>query len=92
MLRNVQAHAARGDLSPTTVRYAYSVLRIALGRAMKLGYVSRNVATLVDPPAKAYHELGAVHGRAGEDAPGRHGQGPAQRAVSDSGRDRATAG
>ncbi len=48
---------ARGDLSPTTVRYAYSVLRIALGRALKQGKVARNVATLVDPPAKARHEL-----------------------------------
>jgi integrase len=44
-------------LSPTTVRYAYSVLRIALGRAMKAGTVARNVATLVDPPAKAPVEL-----------------------------------
>ena len=57
MLRNVPTHAARGDLSPTTVRHAYSVLRVALGRTLKLGYVSRSVATLVDPPAKAYHEL-----------------------------------
>jgi hypothetical protein len=37
----------------TTVRYAYSVLRIALGRALTSGYVSRNVATLTDPPRKA---------------------------------------
>jgi integrase len=48
---------ARGDLSSTTVRYAYSVLRIALGRAVKSGKVSRNVATLVDPPAKARVQL-----------------------------------
>ncbi len=47
----------RGDLSSTTVRYAYSVLRIALGRALKRGRVLRNVATLVDPPAKARREL-----------------------------------
>ena len=48
---------ARGDLSPTTVRYCYSILRIALGRALKEGKVLRNVATLVDPPAAARHEL-----------------------------------
>jgi integrase len=48
---------ARGDLSPTTVRYAYTVLRIALGRALKSGKVIRNVATLVDPPARARTEL-----------------------------------
>jgi integrase len=48
---------ARGDLSPTTVRYAYAVLRIALGRALKSGRVVRNVATLIDPPARVRHEL-----------------------------------
>jgi hypothetical protein len=48
---------ARGDLSPTTCRYAYAVLRIALGRALKSGKVLRNVATLVDPPARARREL-----------------------------------
>ena len=47
---------ARGTLSPTTVRYAYAVLRIALGRALKSGRVVRNVATLVDPPARVRHE------------------------------------
>jgi len=40
----------RGDLSSTTVRYAYAVLRIALARALKSGRVIRNVATLIDPP------------------------------------------
>jgi integrase len=48
---------ARGTLSPTTVRAAYAVLRIALGRALKQGRVMRNVATLVDPPQKAKVEL-----------------------------------
>ena len=47
---------ARGDLSPTTVRYAYAVVRIALGRALKSGRVVRNVATLVDPPARNRRE------------------------------------
>jgi integrase len=48
---------ARGTLSTTTIRYAHTVLRIALGRALKSGRVVRNVAALVDPPAKADHEL-----------------------------------
>jgi integrase len=43
----------RGDLSPTTVRYAYSVLRTALGYALRQGKVQRNVATLVDPPPRS---------------------------------------
>jgi integrase len=47
----------RGSLSTTTVRYAYAVLRIALGRALKSGKVVRNVATLVDPPATGKREL-----------------------------------
>lgn len=41
----------RRELSPTTKRYIYSVLRIALGRAVKVGKLHRNVAELVDPPA-----------------------------------------
>ena len=48
---------AENRLSPTTVRYIYTILRIALGRALKLGKVARNVATLIDPPAKARREM-----------------------------------
>lgn len=46
------ARTAAG-LSPRTVQYARAVLRRALGQAMKWGLVSRNVATLVDPPRSA---------------------------------------
>lgn len=44
-------------LSPTTVRGLRAVLRRALNRAMKLGYVHRNVATLVDLPKKERKEV-----------------------------------
>jgi integrase len=57
----------RGRLSPTTVRYAYTVLRIALGRALKSGRVLRNVATLATPPPRARlerHPLSADQARA----------------------------
>jgi integrase len=37
-------------LSPRTVQYIRAILRRALGQALKWGLVSRNVATLVDPP------------------------------------------
>jgi integrase len=47
----------RGPLSPTSVRYARTVLRIALGQALKSGLVVRNVAALVDAPPKAEHEI-----------------------------------
>jgi hypothetical protein len=36
---------------------AYTLLRIALGRAVKAGHVTPNVATLVDPPPKARDEM-----------------------------------
>jgi len=36
-------------LSPRSVNYIRTVLRIALNRAIRWGYVERNVATLVDP-------------------------------------------
>ncbi len=49
--------SARGTLSTTTVRYAHTVLRIALGRALKSGQVNRNVASLVDAPASTSVEL-----------------------------------
>ena len=52
----------RGTLSPTTVRYAHAVLRIALGRAMKSGKLPRNVATLTDPPARVDRELRPLTG------------------------------
>lgn len=48
MLRRLEAKG----LSPTTVRYAHAVLRIALNRAVKTGRAVRNVASLVEPPAR----------------------------------------
>lgn len=52
-VRAMLAALATTNLSPTTQRYAYSVLRIALGRAYKDEVILRNVAEMVDPPAKA---------------------------------------
>jgi integrase len=57
VVRMLAGLSARGTLSPTTVRYAYVVLRVALGRALKSGRVLRNVATLIHPPAKARREM-----------------------------------
>jgi integrase len=48
--------AARGDLSPTTVRYAYTVLRIALGEALRSKRVVRNVALEIRAPRAAAPE------------------------------------
>ncbi len=55
MLARLQG-ARRRELSATTRRYVYSVLRTALGRALRMGKVQRNVCTLLDPPAKVRHE------------------------------------
>lgn len=49
------AKGPRGDLSATTRRYVYSILRIALGEALRQERVHRNVATLVEAPPKGGH-------------------------------------
>lgn len=54
----------REELSPTTRRYVYSVLRIALGEAMRQERVHRNVATLVTPPMKAATVVSPLSGEA----------------------------
>ncbi len=76
MLSGLAVKGKRWPLSPTTVRYTYSVLRIALGRALKLGRVHRNVATLIDPPTKVRHELRPMDGPEVREFHGR-GRGPA---------------
>ncbi len=51
--QHVQAFMAKqtaSGLSSRTVQYHRAVLRHALGQALKWGLVTRNVATLVDPP------------------------------------------
>jgi integrase len=50
---------ARG-LSARTVEYALTVLRRALGHAVKLGLIQRNVALLVDPPRVVQKEMRAL--------------------------------
>ena len=45
------------ELSAKTVKYHLSVLRMALGQALKWGLVARNVAMLVDPPRVEKYEV-----------------------------------
>ena len=47
-------------LSPRTVQYLRAILRRALGQALKWGLVSRNVATLVDPPRIERKEMATL--------------------------------
>jgi integrase len=54
--RMVARLKARGDLSDTTIRYAYVVLRIALGEALRSKRVIRNVALEVRAPRAAQTE------------------------------------
>lgn len=52
------AHLSKaGRLSSTTQRYALVILRIALGRALKLGLIPRNPAAMVDAPSKGRPDL-----------------------------------
>lgn len=48
---------SRAGLSPRTCQHARAILRAALARALKWGYVSRNVAALVDSPRVVKHEI-----------------------------------
>lgn len=51
----VNSLTARG-LSPRTVRMAHGALRTCLNRAVMLGKITRNVATLVELPRNEHHE------------------------------------
>jgi integrase len=44
-------------LSARRVQYLHAVLRRALNRALKAGYIGRNVAVLVDPPRVPHKEI-----------------------------------
>jgi integrase len=62
MLAHLGEQTPRRRLSATTVKYAHTVLRSALARAVKTGRVHRNVATLVDVPSKVRHEMHPLEG------------------------------
>ena len=55
-LRERGGAGGRG-LSPRTVQYTRATLRRALGQALKWGLVTRNVATLVEPPKSQRAEV-----------------------------------
>ena len=46
-----------GNLSPTTVAHMHTVLHTALERAVRWGYVARNVVALADRPRMAHAEM-----------------------------------
>ena len=46
----IAALRRKDHLSDRTVQLAYRILSVALNRAVKFGYITRNVATLVDTP------------------------------------------
>jgi len=50
LLKTGRRNGKGGGLSPTSVRYVHRVLHKALGDAHRKGLVSRNVATMADPP------------------------------------------
>lgn len=59
-INELPSRGSRGaPLTPRTVRYVHAILRAALTRALKLGKVSRNVASLVDLPKQPRREMKA---------------------------------
>lgn len=56
-LQRLYADKLESGLSPTSVRHLHAILHRALGRAARWGVVPRNVASLVDPPPMAHHEM-----------------------------------
>jgi integrase len=48
------------ELSAKTIKYHLSILRMALGQALKWNLVARNVAMLVDPPRVEKYEVRAI--------------------------------
>ena len=59
-LAGPRADGKPGHLSRLSVRYIHSVLRIALGQAVKWNLVSRNVLELVTPPKVEPKEVAAM--------------------------------
>lgn len=55
-VQKVMNDRLQAGLSPRSVQYMRAILRRALGQAVKWDIVSRNVATLVDPPKSERHE------------------------------------
>ncbi len=49
------------NLSPTTVHHVHMVIHRALGQALRLEMVSRNVADLVDAPRMAHHDMATLN-------------------------------
>lgn len=56
-LQRLYAERLAAGLSPTTVHHLHAVLHRALGQAARWGMVPRNVASLVDSPPMARHEM-----------------------------------
>ncbi len=59
MLNDLRERGGEGGrgLSPRTVQFTRTTLRRALGQALKWGLVTRNVATLVEPPKSRRAEV-----------------------------------
>jgi integrase len=56
-LSRFYAERAGAGLSAYSVRYLHAEIRRALAVAVRWGLVSRNVATMVDPPTLPHHEV-----------------------------------
>lgn len=59
-LQRLYARKLREGLSPTTVHHIHAVVHRALAQAERWGVVARNVASLVDAPRIATHEMSVL--------------------------------
>jgi integrase len=59
-LQMLMTQLSEKGLSPRTVRYAYGLIRDALGQAVKWGMLARNVALNVEPPRQKRPEIQAL--------------------------------
>ena len=56
-IQKLESDLVASGKSATSVRHLHRVLKSALKRAMRWGYVYRNVAEAVDPPGQVHHEI-----------------------------------
>ena len=59
-VQQLMTQLAEKDIGPRTIRYAYGLIKDALGQAVRWGMIARNVAENVDPPRQVRKEMQAL--------------------------------
>jgi len=61
-VQNLLAEMSRSGKSPRLIQMAYTMIHLALSKAVKWGLVARNVAEAVDRPSVEKHEITPMNG------------------------------